>query len=68
MTLIGVSAQFVFEHTVSKSNGKTYANIVSVLRMKNQKPFPVPADFVAFKDKDDTDAAEVEPKLQVTRI
>lgn len=77
MSLIGITAQFVFEHNVSKSNGKVYANIASIIRMKNQKPFPVPADFVAFKDKDTDELPEGvtriedEPtpsKLAVTKI
>jgi len=56
---IGISANFLFEHSVSKSNGKKYANIKSVYVRKNQKQVAIPKDFVAFPEKKDDDGRPV---------
>ena len=61
--LIGVNCQLSVAHKVSETNGKTYANVVSIVpAAKGSKKFGVPDGFVRHRDKakdDDSGTSQV---------
>lgn len=74
LTTVGQCASFLFEDSVSKTNGRTYSNLKSTFRPKNQKKVAIPEGYVAFRDKVDkvatgaVEVADTETKPKPTKI